>query len=107
MAGVLMKHVNVIHKRAAHPSERRAKPPKRVYPQQSTMAPPKQANQEDRIQLAKQAIKQGQIQSIRAAAEAYDVPERTLSYRIHGRISRDDCTPNSRKLTLYKEDTII
>jgi hypothetical protein len=74
------------------------------------MAPPKQAkssNQEGRIQLAKQAIKQGQFQSIRVAAEVYDVPERTLGYRIHGRTSRDDCTPNSRKLTLYEEEAII
>ena len=74
------------------------------------MALPKQAkssNQEGRIQLAKQVIKQSQFQSIRVAAEVYDVPERTLGYRIHGRTSRDDYTPNSRKLTLYEEEAII
>ena len=74
------------------------------------MAPPKQAkssNQEGRILLAKQAIKEGQIQSIRAAAEEFDVDETTLRYRIHGRPSQGDCTPNSRKLTLYEEEAII
>jgi hypothetical protein len=45
------------------------------------MPPPKQAKssyQEGRILLAKQAVEQGQIQSIRAAAEAYDVHRTTL-----------------------------
>jgi hypothetical protein len=54
---------------------------KRVQPQQSIMAPPKHAkpsNQEGRIQLAKQSIKRGQIQFIRAAAERYDVHFKTL-----------------------------
>jgi hypothetical protein len=74
------------------------------------MAPPKQAkssNQEARIQLAKQAIKLGQIQSVRAAAEEFDVPYTTLNERLHGIPSRDDCTPNSRKLTPYEEEAII
>jgi hypothetical protein len=74
------------------------------------MAPPKQArssNQEGRIDLAKQAIKEGQIQSIRAAAEVYDVDETTLRYRIHGRPPRSDCIPNSRKLTPYEEEAIV
>jgi Tc5 transposase DNA-binding domain/helix-turn-helix, Psq domain len=74
------------------------------------MAPPKKpksAHQEGRILLAKEAVKQGQIQSIRAAAESYDVPETTLGDRIRGTPSRDDCTPNSRKLTLYEEEAVI
>jgi hypothetical protein len=74
------------------------------------MTPPKQAkssNQEGRILLAKQAVKQRQIQSIRVAAEVYDVAERTLGYRIHGRPLRGDYIPNSRKLTLYEEEAII
>jgi hypothetical protein len=74
------------------------------------MPPPKQAkssNQEGRILLAEQAINQGQIETIRAAAETYDVPRTTLQDRINGMPSRRDCTPNSRKLTLYKEEAII
>ena len=74
------------------------------------MALPKDAkscHQEGRIELAKQAVKQGQIQSIQGAAEVYDVPERILGYRIHGRIARDDCVSNSRKLTPYEEEAII
>jgi hypothetical protein len=74
------------------------------------MAPPKQAkssNQEGRILLAKQAIKQGQIQSIRAAAASYDVYLETLRRRVNGIPSRRDSPPNSRKLTLCEEEAII
>jgi hypothetical protein len=39
---------------------------------------------ESRIQLALQAFKNGQFKSIRAAATAYDVSYRTLTYRING-----------------------
>jgi Tc5 transposase DNA-binding domain len=74
------------------------------------MAPPKRAKssaKEGRIQLAKQSIKLGQFDSIRETAEVFDVPERTLGYRMHGRLSQDDCIPNSRKLTPYEEEAII
>ena len=65
------------------------------------------ASQEDRILLAIQAIKQGHIQSIRAAAMSYDVPEATLRRRARGITSRRDSTPNSRKLTPYEESALI
>ncbi|KFY96618.1 hypothetical protein V500_02352, partial [Pseudogymnoascus sp. VKM F-4518 (FW-2643)] len=55
----------------------------------------KSCNQEDRILLAIQAIKQGNCQTIQAAAVSYDVPRTTLSDRIHGMASRRDSTPNS------------
>ena len=74
------------------------------------MAPPKRAkssNDEGRIVLAKLAIKSGQFKSIRAAAESYDVKWEKLRDRLNGIPSRDDCTPNSRKLTLYEEEAII
>jgi len=74
------------------------------------MATPTQAkssNQEDRILLAIQSIKQGHIQSIRAAAMSYDVPKATLRRRAHGITSRRDSTPNSRKLTPYEESALI
>jgi hypothetical protein len=74
------------------------------------MAPPHQAlpsNQEGRILLAIQALKLGQLQSIRAAAKAYDVPYSTLSTRLHGIACRRDMTPNLQKLTLKEEEAIV
>ena len=63
--------------------------------------------QEGRILLAIQAIRQGQFQSIRAAAASYDVPPETLRTRLHGTSSRRDTPPNSRKLSLHEESTIV
>jgi hypothetical protein len=100
----------VIHKRAANTSEPPTKPPKRVHQLQPTMAPPKQAissNNEGRIDLAKQEIKLGQIQSVLAAAEVFDIKRETLRDRINGIPSRRDCTPNSRKLTPYEEEAVV
>ncbi|KFY02219.1 hypothetical protein O988_02312 [Pseudogymnoascus sp. VKM F-3808] len=74
------------------------------------MAPPTQLqslNQEGRILLAIQSIKQGYIQSVRAAAMSYNVPETTLRRRVHGVTPRRDYTPNSHKLTLYKESALV
>ncbi|KFY32083.1 hypothetical protein V493_00530, partial [Pseudogymnoascus sp. VKM F-4281 (FW-2241)] len=59
----------------------------------------KSSNQEGRILLAIQAIKQGNCQTVQAAAVSYNVPRTTLSDRMHGRASRRNCTPKSRKLT--------
>jgi hypothetical protein len=74
------------------------------------MPPPNQAlpsNQEGRILLAIQAIKQGQFQSIRAATISYDVPYSTVCHRINGMASRRDTTPNSRKLTPKEELALV
>ena len=65
------------------------------------------SNQEGRILLAINAIKQGQFQSVRAAAMSYNVPETTLRRRAHGVTPRRDCTPNSRKLTPYEESALV
>jgi hypothetical protein len=67
----------------------------------------KSSNQEGRILLAIQAIKQGNCQTVQAAAVSYDVPRTTLRDRIHGMTSRRDSTPNSRKMTLYEESALI
>jgi hypothetical protein len=67
----------------------------------------KSAYQEGRILLAIQAIKQGQIQKIRAAAKVYDVPYTTLYHRINGMTPRRDSTPNSCKLSPYEEEAIV
>ncbi len=68
---------------------------------------PKSSNNKGRIELAKQAIKLDHSQSLRAAADSYDVAPTTLYDRIHGKPARGDCIPNSRKLTPYEEEAII
>jgi hypothetical protein len=64
------------------------------------------AESEDRIQLAIQAFKNGQFKSIRAAAAAYDVPYRTLTYRIKGRKARLNISANGQKLTVLEEASL-
>jgi hypothetical protein len=59
----------------------------------------KSANQEGRILLALDDIKNGRIKSIRAAAKLYNIPRQTLSRRTNGIISRVDTRANSHKLT--------
>jgi hypothetical protein len=62
--------------------------------------PTTQLNQnEGRIALALDALKQGHFLSIRAAAKAYDVPNSTLQRRVHATPARSDSVPSSRKLT--------
>jgi hypothetical protein len=63
--------------------------------------------QEGRIELALQSYKSGQFKSLRRAAEAYNVPNSTLAHRASGRSFRLETTPNSRKLSLTEEHTII
>ena len=67
----------------------------------------KSSNKDDRMDSAKQAINQGQIQTFRATAESFDVAYITLFHQINGRTSRRDCIPNSRKLSPYEEEAII
>ena len=62
---------------------------------------------EGRIILAKSAIEQGQIQSIRNAARTYEISNTTLKQRLNGISSRRDCEPNSKKLTKLEEETIV
>ena len=63
--------------------------------------------EEGRILLALDAIKRGQFKSIRKAAASYDVNWTTLRNRTHGMTSRQDSTPNSRKLTSQEELAIV
>ena len=62
---------------------------------------------EARIQLAKLAIKNNQFQSARAAAKSFKTCPRTLSRRLNGMPSRNDCPPNSKNLTILEEQTLI
>ncbi|KAI2787018.1 hypothetical protein POX_f07371 [Penicillium oxalicum] len=66
----------------------------------------KSANQEGKILLALDDIKNGRIKSIRAAAKLYDLPSSTLCDRAKGVIARVDTRPNGHKLTLLEEDSL-
>jgi hypothetical protein len=65
------------------------------------------SDQEGRIILAIKALKEGNIESIRAAEMSYDVPFESLRMRLNGITSRRDSTPNSRKLTPYEESALV
>jgi hypothetical protein len=67
----------------------------------------KSANQEGRILLALDDIKNGRINSLREAAKLYDIPRQTLSRRANGIISRVDTRANFHKLTQLEEDSLI
>ena len=64
-------------------------------------------HKEGRVVLAISAINQNQFQSVRRAAETYNVPETTLRDRRAGKALRRDCEPNSKKLTKLEEIVII
>jgi len=62
---------------------------------------------EERVLLAVEAFRQGQFQSVNQAAEAYDVPQSTVSDRLHGLPSRRDAQINNRKLTPTEEASLV
>jgi len=74
-----------------------------IAPQQSIAFSQKEAH----LQLANQAIKQGQIQSVNRAARIYKTPRSTLRDRRAEIKARRDCTPNSRLLTDPEEEVLI
>jgi len=63
--------------------------------------------QEGRIVLALQAYTNGQFQSVRRAAAAYNVRHQQLSRRLHKIRFRQEVPPNSQKLSATEEQTII
>lgn len=65
------------------------------------------AQQEGRILLAMQAYQKGQITSILQAALTYNIPRKTLSDRINGRVARVDIRANNHKLTPTEEQALI
>ena len=68
---------------------------------------PSLAQKEARIQLAKNAIEQGQFQSKRLAARTYNASCRTLQQR-HARIkSRHNIPANQRLLTDLEEEVLV
>jgi hypothetical protein len=64
-----------------------------------TKSSQKSANQEGRILLALEDIKNGCIKSIRAAAKLYDLLRSTLQTRAYGQVLRVDIRPSDYKLT--------
>ena len=62
---------------------------------------------EGRILLAMHALRTKQISSVRKAIASFDVPQRTLADRIHGRVAREDTRANSYKLTPTEEQALI
>jgi hypothetical protein len=62
---------------------------------------------EGRIELAIQAFKKGQFQSLQAAALTYDAPITTVRRRIRGIRSRRDSQPSNCKLSSTEEETLI
>jgi helix-turn-helix, Psq domain len=61
---------------------------------------------EAKINLAIQAIKQDQFQSVRHAAVTYDVPRTSLRRRRAGILPKRDYKPKLKKLTKLKETVI-
>ncbi|KAF7712132.1 HTH Psq-type DNA-binding domain-containing protein [Penicillium ucsense] len=66
----------------------------------------KSANQEGKILLALDDIKNGRIKSLRAAAKLYEIPPATLHHRARGRLPRVDQRPPSYKLTDLEENSL-
>jgi len=66
----------------------------------------KSANQEGKVLLALDDIKNGRIKSIRAAAKLYDIPHTTLADRAKGVLARVDYRPTGHKLTQLEEDSL-
>ena len=60
--------------------------------------------QEGRILLAIQAIKNKEISSIRKATDQFQVPRNTLTRRLRGTINRAESRLNSYKLTEIEEE---
>ena len=62
---------------------------------------------EGSILLASQAIRLGQIPSIRQAAEVYKVANSTLRRRMNGTRSKRDSNIGKQRLTLSEEDILV
>jgi helix-turn-helix, Psq domain len=63
--------------------------------------------QEGRIALALEALKQGYFTSARAAAKAYDVPKSTFQNRANGIPMQLQHRPPNCKLSIVEETTLV
>jgi hypothetical protein len=66
----------------------------------------KLVNQEGKILLALDDLKNSRVKSIRVAASLYTIPKLTLYTRADGRIIRVDKRPSRYKLTQLEEDAL-
>jgi hypothetical protein len=64
-------------------------------------------DREGRIVLALKALDEGQITTIREAADLYDVPKSTLHRRVKGVQSRVEAIPNNLLLTVHEEEALL
>jgi len=100
---------NEVYKRAAHTTQRPTSPHFVINTFRRVISPQPHVymtSKEARLQLAKYAIDQSQIQSVRAAAKAYDAVRTTLRRRRKGIPSRADKQANCRKLTDIEEKVV-
>jgi hypothetical protein len=63
--------------------------------------------QEGRIALAMEALKQGHFASVRAAARAYNMPHSTLQNRVNGHPMQYNRRSPNCKLTITEETTLV
>jgi hypothetical protein len=63
--------------------------------------------QEDRIQLAIQALKNGEIRSIRRGVEVFNVPHPTLRDRLEGRVAQPELYNQNLRLTKTQEEALV
>ena len=68
---------------------------------------PNDPGQLGRLELAIQAVKTGQITSVRKAAQSYDIPRSTLQTRLHGTKQCSIANRTKRKLTETEEETLL
>ncbi len=80
---------------------------------QTTTMPPirtgqtqKHVEQEGRIKIAVQALRNNKICSLNEATRVFEVPRSTLQKRFKGRSYRADVRPNSMKLDVIEEDLL-
>jgi hypothetical protein len=73
----------------------------------SPQPPIQMAQKEARLLRAMQEYQAGHISSIRAAAQTYNIPFRTLSYRLRGRASRHETRANGHKLSSTEEQALL
>jgi hypothetical protein len=59
------------------------------------------------VQLAISDIKAQRVQSVKQAADIYNVPRRTINRRRAGKRMRRDCEANSKRLTKLEEEAIV
>jgi hypothetical protein len=63
--------------------------------------------QEGRIELAIDDLKNQKIHSVRRAAEIYDISRSTLQNRLNGMPNRSSVRPKGHKLTEFEEESLI